>query len=148
MLIGARPKSRVTTAPAAGAARPHLAAQNFHIETRNAGMVTARFAASSACRGLGFTGLRPWPWASPMRLRVAPSRSPWPGSSEDRVEILFVVLARKVSKGPPTRPGPIAARGVMVNAAGRGGERDQKGDAGCRSPQRQGSGGAPGTGAG
>src|SRR3954454_16223011 len=28
MLIGARPKSRVTTAPAAGAARPHLAAQN------------------------------------------------------------------------------------------------------------------------
>src|SRR3954470_23554786 len=28
MLIGAHPKNRVTTAPAAGAARPHLAAQN------------------------------------------------------------------------------------------------------------------------
>src|SRR3954451_4432538 len=133
MLIGARPKNRVTTAPPAGAARPHLAAQNFHVEIRNAAIVPARFTANSACRGLGFTGLRPWPWAAPMRLRIAPSRSPRPGSSKDRFETLFFVLASNVSKAPPTHPGPIAARGVMVNAARRDGERDQKGDAGCRS---------------
>jgi hypothetical protein len=196
MLIGAHPKSRVTTAPPAGAARPHLAAQNrvevgrrmlpcqcvrsSEASRRSAAACPIRFASpmlsfahgretrisggkagkalTIRSRGLSTLrpGTRPWCQQGLQRvLRVAASAlrvfdlgrghrrcdygSPPVGHhglavSEDRLETLFFVLASNVSKAPPTRPCPIAARRVMVNAAGRGGERDQKGDAGCRSP--------------
>src|SRR4029077_18417490 len=44
---------------------------SFHVDTRNAAMVPAKFTASSAWRALGLTCLRPWPCASPDRFRIA-----------------------------------------------------------------------------
>ena len=42
-----------------------------HVATRNDAILPDRLTASSACLACGFTGRRPWPWASPSLFRTA-----------------------------------------------------------------------------